>query len=325
MTFLSPYLLLALVLVPAVLVFLVVMNRRRARYPVAFTNLELLATLVEPRRAWRRWVPIAFVLLALTCATAALARPRVHMTVPEENATIILLVDVSGSMRAGDVRPSRLDAAVSAMHSFVDKLPKSVKVGLVTFSSSPDVLTPPTTDRETIHNVLTYLTPEAATALSGGLETATHLALRTLAANGVHHEPGSFLPAAIVLESDGAQNRGNVTPLTAARHAKAAGIRVYGVALGTPHGFIEDDFALVRTKIPVPPDPETVRMIARVTGGKSYTVRTSDRLGEVYDTLGSSIGRKDQVREISSWFAGAGALLLVAGIGFSRFWSGRLP
>ncbi len=255
MTFLSPYLLLGLLLVPAVLAFLVLLNRRRARYPVAYTNLDLLATLVEHQRAWRRWVPVALVLLALVTATTALARPRVHQRVPEENATIVLLVDVSGSMRAADVRPSRLEAAVTAMQTFLDEMPKKVNVGLVTFSSSPDVLTRPTTDHASVHDTLNYLTPDAATALSGGLETATRLVVRSLAAKGVRHEGNTYLPAAIVLESDGAQNRGTLTPAKAAREAKAAGIRVYGVALGTPHGTIMDDFGLTQTTIPVPPDP----------------------------------------------------------------------
>jgi Ca-activated chloride channel family protein len=228
-------------------------------------------------------------------------------------------------MRAADVKPSRLEAAVIAMHTFVDEMPKKVNVGLVTFSSSPDVLARPTTDHAGVEDTLNYLTPDAATALSGGLEAATHLAVRTLAAKGVVHQQGSYLPAAIVLESDGAQNRGTLTPAQAARHTKAAGVRVYGVALGTPHGKITDDFGLTQTTIPVPPDPATVRTIARITGGKSYTARSADRLTDVYRTLGSSIGRKDEVREISSWFAAATAVLLVAGIGLARAWSGLLP
>ena len=99
---------------------------------------------------------------------------------------------------------------------------------------------------------------------------------------------------------------------------------MYGVALGTPHGTITDDFGLTQTTIPVPPDPATVRTIARITGGKAYTARTADRLGDVYKTLGSNIGRKDEVREITSWFAAATALLLVAGVGLARVWSGLL-
>src|SRR3954452_14824112 len=138
MSFASPALLVTLLVVPATLVFLVVMNRRRARYPVSFTNLELLAGVAEKRRQWRRWVPVALLLLALTAASIALARPRVSLTVSEENATVVLLVDVSGSMRAADVQPSRLDAAVEAMRTFLVKVPKKVKVGLVAFSSSAE-------------------------------------------------------------------------------------------------------------------------------------------------------------------------------------------
>jgi Ca-activated chloride channel homolog len=325
MSFISPWLLLGLLVVPAVLLFALLVERRRARYPLAYTNLDLLASLVEHERRWRRWVPLALVLLALATATAALARPRVHQRVAEENATIVLLVDVSGSMRANDVRPSRLDAAVVAMHTFIDEMPKKVNVGLVTFSSSPDVLSRPTTDHETVSDTLNYLTPDAATALSAGLEAATRLAVNTLRARGVVHQEGTYLPAAIVLESDGAQNRGTLTPAEAARRTKAAGVRVYGVALGTPQGKITDDFGLTQTTIPVPPDPATVDTIARITGGKAYTARTADRVSEVYKTLGSSIGRKDEVREITSWFAAATAVFLLAGVGLARAWSGLLP
>jgi Ca-activated chloride channel family protein len=324
-SFASPLFLLALVVVPATLAFLVIVNRRRARYPMAFTNLELLASVVETRRAWRRWVPVALLLLALASAATAVARPRVHLTVPQENATVVLLVDVSGSMRSNDVAPSRLDAAVGAMRRFIDRLPKKVKVGLVAFSSSADVLSQPTTDRETVKNGLAYLTPEAATALSSGIDAATRVIVKSLAANGVTHEQGSYLPAAIVLESDGSQNRGTTTPVEAARHAKAAGVRVYGVALGTPGGTVEYDYGLQTTKVPVPPDPGTVRSIARITGGRAFTVQDSDRLNTVYRDLGSSIGRKHERREITQWFAIASAVLLVGGVGVSRVWSAPLP
>src|SRR5581483_11349631 len=159
MSFTSPLLLLALLVVPAVLVFAIVVDRRRARYPVAFTNMELLAGLVERRRSWRRWVPLALLLLALACA--ALARPKARLSVPENNGTVVLVVDVSGSMRANDVEPTRLDAAVNAMRTFLDKLPKQFKVGLVAFSSEPEVLAAPTRDRQLVREALGYLMPEA--------------------------------------------------------------------------------------------------------------------------------------------------------------------
>src|SRR5262249_18359790 len=143
MTLVQPYYLLALLVVPATLALLIVVNRRRARNAIAFTNLDVLATVAEQQHAWRRWGPIALGLPALVCASAALARPRIHLTVSDQNATVVLLVDVSGSMRANDVEPSRLDAAVNAMRTFLLKVPKKVKVGLVAFSSSPEVLSDP--------------------------------------------------------------------------------------------------------------------------------------------------------------------------------------
>jgi Ca-activated chloride channel homolog len=325
MSFLSPFLLLALVVVPAVLVFLIVMNRRRARYAIAFTNLDVLASVAETQRAWKRWVPVALILLALACAATALARPRMHLSVPEENATVVLLVDVSGSMRANDVEPSRLDAAVDAMRTFLYKVPKQVKVGLVAFSSSPEVLQQPTTDRQSVNDGLGFLAPEAGTALGDGLAMATKLVVTSLAKEGVHKEPGRFLPAAIVLESDGAQNRGVVSPIQAARLAKKAGVRVYGVALGTPNGKVQFGFGLYTNSIPVPPDPATVRAVSKITGGKSFTARDSDRIATVYRDLGSSIGRKSELREITQWFAVGAAVLLVAGIALARAWSAPLP
>ena len=146
------------------------MDRRRARFPVAYTNLDVLAGVVEEKRSWRRWVPLVLLLLALTFAAGALARPRTHLTVPEDNATVMLVVDVSGSMRADDVEPTRLDAAISAMRTFLDRLPKRFKVGLVAFSSEAEVLSPPTRDRQAIRDALGYLQPEAGTAIGDGLD-----------------------------------------------------------------------------------------------------------------------------------------------------------
>ena len=325
MSFTSPLFLLTLLVVPAVLALALVIDRRRSRYPLAFTNLELLATLVEQRRSLRRWVPLALLLLALACAATALGRPRARLSVPQNNGTVIFLVDVSGSMRANDVEPTRLDAAVTAMRTFLDKLPPKFKVGLVAFSSEPEVLAPPTRDRQLIRDTLGYLTPEAGTALGDGLQAAVRLAIASLARDGVQRQPGQYLPAAIVLESDGAQNRGVLQPLQAAQIAKAAGVRVYGVALGTQNGVVSFGFGLYINSIPVPPDPATVRQIATTTGGKAYTARTANKLVDIYKSLGSSIGHKTELREVTSWFAVAAAVLLLGALGTGRFVEGRLP
>jgi Ca-activated chloride channel family protein len=325
MSFTSPYMLLALLLVPAVLLFAIAVDRRRSRYPVVFTNLELLAGVVQERRAWRRWVPLALLLVALACASTALARPKARLSVPDNNGTVILVVDVSGSMRANDVEPTRLDAAVNAMRTFLDKLPPQFKVGLVAFSSEPEVLSAPTRDRQLVREALGYLMPEAGTAIGDGLQVAVRLVQSSLARAGVQRKPGQQLPAAIVLMSDGAQNRGFLQPLQAARNAKAAGVKVYTVALGTPGGVVSFGFGLYINSIPVPPDPATMRLIANATGGTTYSARSAERLSNIYKSLGSSIGRKTQLREVTSWFAAAAALFLIGAIGTGRLVEGRLP
>jgi Ca-activated chloride channel family protein len=325
MSFSAPYLLLALLVVPAVLAFAIAVDRRRSRYPVAFTNLELLAGVVQHRRSWRRWVPLALLLIALACASTALARPKARLSVPENNGTVVLVVDVSGSMRANDVEPTRLDAAVNAMRTFLDKLPPQFKVGLVAFSSEPEVLAAPTRDRQLVREALGYLMPEAGTAIGDGLQVAVKLVQSSLARAGFQRRPGQQLPAAIVLMSDGAQNRGFLQPLQAARNSKAAGIKVYTVALGTPGGVVSFGFGLYINSIPVPPDPATMRLIANVTGGTTYSARSAERLSNIYKSLGSSIGRRTELREITSWFAAAAGVLLLGAVGVGRLVEGGLP
>jgi Ca-activated chloride channel family protein len=325
MRFSDPILLLALAIVPAVLAFAIIVDRRRARYPVAFTNVELLAGLVEQRRSWRRWVPLVLLLLALACAATAVARPKARLSVPENNGTVVLVVDVSGSMRANDVEPTRLDAAVNAMRTFLDRLPKQFKVGLVAFSSEPEVLAAPTRDRGLVREALGYLMPEAGTAIGDGLQLGLKLAQNSLTQSGVQRKPGQPLPAAIVLMSDGAQNRGVLQPIQAARNAKAAGIKVDTVALGTPNGVVSFGFGLYINSIPVPPDPATMRLIANTTGGTTYTARNSTRLVNIYKSLGDSIGHKTEFREVTSWFAAAAALFLLGALGTARLVEGRLP
>ena len=160
MTFASPYLLPLLLVVPAVAFFVWWLERRRVRYAVAFTNLDLLASVVEQRRRrWRSFVPPALFLLALALASAAVARPRTTVQETNDRATVVLLVDVSGSMRANDVKPTRLLAAARAMSLFAGRVPKKVKIGLISFSTGPDILVPPTTDRALLQEGIELLEP----------------------------------------------------------------------------------------------------------------------------------------------------------------------
>lgn len=325
MSFSTPLLLIALVVVPLVVGYAIWSDRRPARYPVAYTNLDVLAAVVERSRAWRRWLPLALLALALASAAAALAGPKVRVSVPDEHATVVLLVDTSGSMRAKDVEPTRLDAARAAILAFLMKLPKSVRVGLVEFSSTPTVLSAPTRDRDATRTSIGYLAADRGTGIGDALASAVRLTTSSLAREGVRRNPAGRLPAAIVLLSDGAQNRGSLAPLDGAQRARRAGIRVHTVALGTPKGVVELGFGPYRDTIPVPPDPLTLRTIARTSGGHSYTARSSERLERVYRQLGSDLGRTKKQRDAASWFTGAAAVFLLGSLGLGRVWAERLP
>ncbi|MBA3843736.1 MAG: VWA domain-containing protein [Actinobacteria bacterium] len=339
MTFASPWLLPVLLLVPAVLVLALVFDRRRARYTVAFTNIDLLASVATTtRRRPLRWLPLALFLLALASASAALARPNAKVRETSDKATIVLLVDVSGSMRASDVKPTRLGAAQSAMATFADNVPKGVKLGLVSFSTSPDLLVIPTTDRTILHEGIDLLAPEAGTAIGDGLGMAVHVAQTALA--GAPRGKDGKVPAAIVLLSDGAQTRGTLTPLDGAARAKAAGIRVFTVALGTKNGtlgfgpfggygfgggFGGGGGGNGGRRLPVRPDPVTLAAIAKETDGATYTANSAKRVEAVYKELGSSIAQRTVKREVSSWFVGLAALLLVGSLGAARLTGEQLP
>ena len=334
MSFTWPYVLFVLVLIPGLLALARWLDRRRARYAVAFTNLELLAAVAGTRRSWRRWVPLALFVLALAAASTALARPRAIVSVPSNRATVVLLVDVSGSMRAADLKPTRLGAAQAAMAAFADKVPKNVKVGLVSFSTGPNLLVIPTTDREILHEGIDLLSPEAGTAIGDGLALAVQT-VKTSVADAPRAKDGK-IPGAIILLSDGAQTRGTLTPLQGAGRARDAGVRVFTVALGTDHGtlgfgpFGGDGLGGgfgggPQRRFPVRPDPVTLAAIARETDGKTYRAKSASKVQEIYKQLGASVAHRDAKREVSSWFAGVAALLLLLSVAAARATGERLP
>lgn len=332
MTFGWPWFLLLLLLVPLVLLAVRALERRRARYTVAFTNLDVLASVVERRRRpLRSLVPLALFLLALACAATAVARPAAVVSEPTQQATVVLVVDVSGSMRAADVKPTRLDAAAHAMMLFVEHVPKSLKIGLVEFSTEPDVLVAPTTDRELLQEGISLLGPEGGTAIGDALKVAVFVAKG--AVGDAPRTPDGKRPAAIVLLSDGAQTRGVLSPLQGAELARRAGIRVFTIALGTNHGTLgfpssglfPGGFLGGGGSIQVRPDPVTLAAIARDTGGETYRAQSAQKVDSVYKLLGRTISRRRVRRNIGSWFAGAAALLLLGSLAASRATAGRLP
>jgi Ca-activated chloride channel family protein len=319
LSFASPVWLVALLVVPAALVFARVIRRRPSRYPVEFTNVEVLAGVLERRRSFRTWVPLALLLLAVATAAGALARPHATRAVTVDNTTIVLLVDVSGSMAARDVEPTRLDAATGAMRIFLDHVPSRFKIGLVQFSTEPEVLTAPTHDRQLVRETLAYLHPDAGTAIGDALAVATGLVRSSLATDGVRAGVGKA-PGAIVLLSDGTQRQGRLQPLEGAALARKAGFPVFTVALGTPRGFVTID----KQRIFVPPDPTQMESVAHATGGATFTANSARELAGIFGGLGRNIGRRDESQEITSWFAIGAAMLLLAAVGCARAWDGPL-
>lgn len=330
MSFASPWWLLTLLVVPAALAGSLWLQRRRARYAVSFTNLGVLETVVERTPSWRRWLPLGLLLAALASLCVAVARPNVTLAAPQERATVVLVVDTSGSMRAKDVAPTRLGAAKEAIRTFLAKVPDELRVGIISFSDEPQVVVPPTTDRELLLAGVDLLTPGFGTAIGDAIVRAVEVGLAVEAEGGSRPEAGP--PAdgekpltAILMLSDGFQTRGFVEPLDGAQQAADQRMPVYTIALGTDGGTIEVFRFGQRQTVPVPPDRQTLTAIAEATGGEYFDAVDADRLRSVYEELGSEVGRVEEPREATVAFVLGGVVLLLAGGVLSGLWLPRLP
>ena len=360
MTFAQPFMLIALLGVPLAVLGYLYVQRRRSRYVVRFTNVDLLANLVPKTPAWRRHVPPALYVAAMAALVIALARPSAMVAVPREDATIILAMDTSGSMMATDVAPSRLASAKEAAATFVDQLPPTFQVGLLTFSTAAQVAVRPTTDRAEIHAALDSLVADGGTALGDAIGTSTDLArevIDTAAAGGSSGTspvpsvdpnasgapPASPAPSAspsaapstkdgerplvaTVLLSDGSNSTGNLEPDAAAREAASIRMPVYTIALGTADGVVtvHDEFGMPHT-VEVPPDTDTLAAIAETTGARSFQAPTAGDLQQIYESLGSRVGTREEPQEVTQWFAAAGLALMVGGAALAAHWFNRFP
>ncbi len=340
MSFDHPLLLLTLLVVPLAVAVYLLAERRRMRYAVTYTNLDVLASVVSGRSP-RRYVPPALFLLALAVLCVALARPQRSTLVASDRATVILVIDVSGSMHARDVKPTRLGAAQAAVRTFLERVPKRVRVALIAFSSEPEVAAPPSTDRDVVRasvDELDFLQGYGGTAIGDALAAAVQLGKQavknqtgpqTIAYTAT--KPSSLV--SILFLSDGKQTRGELQPLQGAQLAKQAGIPVYTVALGTPNGvlypfaggFGGGGAGAVPRRIPVPPDPATLSAIAKLTGGKFFAARSADAVQSAYKELGSKLGRVPGHKEVTNELLALAALVLLAAGVLSARWAPRLP
>jgi Ca-activated chloride channel family protein len=334
MSFGHPYLLLTLLVLPVAVGLYVLAQRRAVRYAVRFTNVDVLAS-VAGKKQWRSWIPPALFLLALAALCVGFARPHRTSLEPKDRSTVILVVDVSRSMQATDVKPTRLGAAQNGVRSFLEHAPKSLRVALIAFAGEAQVAAPPTYDHDLVRQAVDDLglySGFGGTAIGDSLAAAVLLAKQALSdarslASVSAASPERKAPVSILFLSDGFQTRGELLPLQGAQRAKAAGIPVYTIALGTPNGTIDRPFGTqyYGGRAPVPPDPATLRAIAQTTGGEFFDARSAKALKSAYTRLGTHLTRVPRKHEVTWEFVAiAAGLLLGAGL-LSAAWSPRLP
>jgi Ca-activated chloride channel homolog len=314
-SFESPETLLWLLAVPALVALYVLRERRRGRFATRWGSTNLLPNLIDRAPGMRRHLPVAILLAALAALIVGVARPKATVNVPREEATVLLAIDVSRSMGADDVYPTRLGAAQNAARRFVDEVPKKFRIGVVSFASRAQLALAPTDDRSLVHDAIGALHTGEGTAIGDAVLLAAQLGQRQRASDG------TVPPTSVLVISDGARDGGRTEPQAAAERARTLHVPVYTVSLGTPNGVVQHQLPGGYTEtIRVPPSPETLQLIARTSGGRFFTAATEDQLRAVYDQLRSRIGHKRTTREISDLFAGGGALLLLAGAGLSALW-----
>jgi Ca-activated chloride channel homolog len=320
MTFDWPLALLALLVVPLLVVLYVVRERRRTAFAAGFANPALLPAVIDRKPGRLRHLPLLLLLLGFTAIVLGVARPHATVNVKREEATIVLAVDVSRSMKAKDVRPTRLGAAQDAAAKFLEQVPEKFRVGVVSFATRAVVGLAPTEDRKLVTTALDNLRPGEGTAIGDAVVLSAQLGRNRKA------QDGSAPPRSVLLISDGARDGGAVAPQAAAQRAKQLKVPVYTVLVGTPEGVVEETLTGgFRQIIRVPANGETLRQIAELSGGEFFSATDAEGLERVYKDLASRLGTRKESREVGDYFAGGAAAFLIAGGALSALWYRRVP
>jgi Ca-activated chloride channel family protein len=308
MNFLHPGRLWLLIVVAGLIAGYAMLQRRRQQAIARYTNPALLSSIAPRQLDWRRHLPTALALVGLTAIVGAIAQPVRSERVPRNEGVVIVAVDVSASMIATDVAPSRIQAAVSGALDFANSVPPGIELGLVAFDGGARLLVSPTTDRNTVLNAIESLQTGPGTAGGEAIYTALDAITATLNPGRTTSTTtnGKRLPAAIVLLSDGVTNKGR--PITQAAQAAAdAGVPVSTIAFGTPSGTVTVD----RQRIPVPADNATMAKVAKVSGGDYYEAASLGQLHDVYRNIQLTVGYTMQQREVTVALLGTAVAALV--------------
>jgi Ca-activated chloride channel homolog len=344
MTFIWPTALLLLVVVAGLAVLYVLAQRRRNRYALRYANLSLVREAIGKGPGWRRHVPPVLFILALAFMGIAVARPQAVVAVPSQEGTVILAIDVSGSMLAEDMKPNRMEAAKAAARAFVEKQSESVKIGVVSFSGDASIVQSPTTDKTLVIAAINRLRPQRATAIG----RAILVSLDAIAENQGSEEdlPSSILQqgqpgatprptatplpaylqgqhssASIVLMSDG-QNNQFPPPLDVIDQAVSRGVRVYTIGVGSAIGaIVRLQGRAVRTAL----DETTLKKIAEVTDAQYFNANTEADLRAVYENLTTQLVVRNEKTELTAYATLIAAILAVFAGAFSLLWFNRLP
>jgi len=345
MNFIWPSMLWLLAILPVLVAAYLLAQRRRQKYALRYASLSLVQDALGKGPGIRRHIPAVLFLAALAVVIFAVARPSAMVTLPSEEGTVILSMDVSGSMRATDIKPSRMEAVKEAARIFINKRPRHVKIGLVAFSGTAELIQPPTTDNDQLLAAVNRLHPERYTAIGSGIQTALDAIFEKqdqadananaqaqtpadpLAVTPQDQQepppvpPGSYKSAVIVLLTDGQSNQGP-DPLDVADKAANLGVRVYTVGVGTKEGAI---IGFEGFSFRVILDEATLKQIAAKTAGQYFKASSEGDLHRIYDTLSTRLMVEREKTEITALFVAAAAVLLLAAGALSLIWFNRLP
>lgn len=333
MTFTWPVMLLSLLFLPLAVLLYLMLLRRRQRLAALYSRLAAR----QARPGFRRHIPPLFFLSGIALLLIALARPQAIVSLPKIEGTVILAFDVSGSMAAEDLAPSRMDAAKSAAHAFVDRQPESVKIGVVAFSDSGLSVQAPTNNQESIHASINRLTPQRGTSLAHGIIASINTIAESYGVNapknqavdeGMALAPTSeplpqeaYTSAVIVLLTDG-ENNLSPDPITAAAAAAERGVRIYTIGVGSSEGAtVNIEGFSVHTRL----DEQMLQQIADLTGGAYFQAENEEDLRTIYDEINLQLVIKPEKMEVTSIFTGASVLILLVGGLFSLIWFSRIP
>jgi Ca-activated chloride channel family protein len=340
MSFLWPDFLWLLLLIPVLIIAYIIAQRRRQKYALRYASLSLVKEALGRGPGWRRHIPPILFLLGLTIMIVAFARPVATVMLPSNQGTIVLSIDVSGSMQAQDMKPNRLEAAKVAARAFVEKQPPNVRIGIVAFSDNAAVIQAPTNDREAILAAINRLTPQRGTAIGRGLLTGVEalfedptkppptpaprndsLSLPEPTPTPTPMPRGTYAPAVLVLLSDGESNVGP-RPLDIIKQVADRGVRVYTVGVGSPQGTV---LTIQGRNVRVRLDEETMKEIADRTDGDYYKADTEADLKTVYENLSTRVVFRAEKTELTAFFTGGATIfVLLAGM-LSLLWFSRLP